>query len=87
MILRSVENRVFTVTANRVGEEARGGLKPLRYIGTSQVVSPRGDVLVRAPEDSETLLEIQCDPEMARSKRVVEESDFFRQRRPDLYRN
>lgn len=87
MILRSVENRVFTVTANRVGQESRGGLPPLKYIGSSQVVSPGGEILGRSPEDKEALLDIECDPEKARDKRVVAESDFFRQRRPDLYRN
>ncbi|MHB1285062.1 MAG: nitrilase-related carbon-nitrogen hydrolase [Leptospirales bacterium] len=85
MILRSVENRVYSVTANRVGEESRGGLPPLRYIGSSQVVSPGGKILARASGVSEELLELSFDPDLALDKRVVEESDFFRQRRTDLY--
>lgn len=85
MILRSVENRVYTVTANRVGEEARGGLPALRYIGASQVISPGGQVVVRASESSEEILELSIDPDLSRDKRVVSESDFFRQRRPELY--
>lgn len=85
MILRAVENRVFMLTANRVGEEARGGLPPLRYIGSSQVVSPRGSILGRASDTEEALLECEIDPVMADDKTVVAESDFFRQRRPELY--
>ncbi len=85
MILRSVENRVFSVTANRVGEESRGGLPALRYIGSSQVVSPAGQILARASGSAEELLELSIDPDLSRDKRVVEESDFFRQRRPELY--
>ncbi|MHB1605374.1 MAG: nitrilase-related carbon-nitrogen hydrolase [Leptospirales bacterium] len=85
MILRSVENRVFTVTANRVGEESRGGLPALRYIGSSQIVSPAGEIVARASVSSEEILERSIDPELARDKKVVAESDFFRQRRPELY--
>jgi predicted amidohydrolase len=85
MILRAVENRVFMLTANRVGEEARGGLPPLRYIGSTQVVSPRGTVLGRAADSDEALLECEIDPGLADDKTVVSESDFFRQRRPELY--
>jgi predicted amidohydrolase len=85
MILRAVENRVYTLTANRVGEEARGGLPPLRYIGSSQIVSPRGTILGRASEKDEALVECAFDPSVADDKTVVDESDFFRQRRPELY--
>ncbi len=85
MILRAVENRVFMLTANRVGEEARGGLPPLRYIGSSQVVSPGGAILARASDTEEALLECEIDPALADDKTVAAESDFFRQRRPELY--
>ncbi|EQD25251.1 MAG: carbon-nitrogen hydrolase [Nitrospirae bacterium] len=85
MILRSVENRVFTVTANRVGREERGGRAPLTFIGQSQIIGPRGDIIVRAPSDAPALLRARIDPEEARSKKVASRSDFFEQRRPELY--
>ncbi len=40
MVTRCLENRVFSVTANRVGQESRGGKQPLTFIGKSEVVSP-----------------------------------------------
>lgn len=86
MILRSVENRVFTVTANRVGREERGGNAPLTYIGQSQVIGPKGTVLGRANDTQPELLSVMISPEEALSKRAVRKSDFFEQRRPGLYR-
>lgn len=85
MILRSVENRIFTMTANRVGTEARGGFAPLTYIGQSQVISPSGEVLARAPRETKAILEVSFDPSSAKTKTVASESDAFSQRRPDLY--
>ena len=85
MILRSVENRLFTVTANRVGIEARGGLPPLRYIGESQIVSPKGEILARAESDRPGIITATIRPADALSKKVAEKSDFFGQRRPELY--
>ena len=85
MILRSVENRVFTVTANRTGREERGGRAPLTFIGQSQIIGPRGDIIARAPSDSPALLVAEVEPEEALSKKVSSRSDFFEQRRPGLY--
>ncbi|MGC8528732.1 MAG: nitrilase-related carbon-nitrogen hydrolase [Leptospirillia bacterium] len=85
MILRSVENRLFTVTANRVGIESRGELPPLRYIGESQIVSPKGEVVARAASDRPEIISAIIRPTDALSKKVAEKSDFFEQRRPELY--
>ena len=85
MILRSVENRLFTVTANRVGTEARGGLPSLRYIGESQIVSPKGEILARAESHRPGIITATIRPDDALSKKVAEKSDFFEQRRPELY--
>ncbi len=86
MILRSVENRIYTLTANRVGTEERGGLPPLTYIGQSQVIAPSGTILGRAPEKTAALVEVSLDLALALKKTVATESDAFAQRRPDLYR-
>ena len=85
MILRSVENRIFTITANRVGVEERGGLAPLRYIGESQIVSPKGEVIARADSARPEIITATICPEESLSKKVAEKSDFFAQRRPELY--
>ena len=41
MRTRSIENRVFSVTANRIGMEKRGNIS-LTFTGKSQIVSPNG---------------------------------------------
>ena len=34
-----MENKIFTATADRVGEENRGGID-LKFIGTSEIIDP-----------------------------------------------
>lgn len=86
MVTRCLENRVFGVTANRIGFEGRGGKPPLAFIGQSEVVSPRGRILHRAPADREALAIQDIDPREARDKSLNEHNDLFRDRRPSLYR-
>ena len=86
MPVRCLENRVFAVTCNRIGTEARGGKEPLTYIGNSEVVSARGVILRRAPRDREELAIVEIDPAEARNKHLTRYNDLLRDRRPDLYR-
>ena len=85
MKVRSMENRVFSITANRVGTERRIKGKALTFIGKSQVVSPRGEVLVRAPSTGSWSKVVDIDPHQARDKRVTGRNDIFGDRRGDLY--
>jgi 5-aminopentanamidase len=85
MVTRCIENRVFAVTANRTGTEARAGLT-LTFTGLSEVVSPRGAILTRGSSDREEVLVADIDPAAARDKLVTPGNDLFRDRRPDLYR-
>lgn len=84
MPTRALENRVFAVTCNRVGQETRAGVS-LRFTGRSQVVNPRGEVLVRAGAREESLHVVRIDPEQAADKRITPRNDLFRDRRPQLY--
>jgi 5-aminopentanamidase len=86
MITRSIENRVFTVTANRTGNESRGGSPGLRFIGRSQAVGVGGDVLFRMSGDEEGLRLADIDPRLARDKHVTPVNDLFSDRRPEAYR-
>jgi len=86
MITRSLENRVFTITANRVGTETRVKGKALKFIGTSQVTSPMGEVLVRAGRVREQTGVAEIDPRDARAKNITPTNHIFKDRRKDLFR-
>jgi len=85
MVTRSLENHVFSITANRIGSEERGGKKRLTYIGQSEVVSPRGAILSRAPSDQDDLCVLNIDPHEARDKSLNAYNDLLRDRRTDCY--
>jgi len=86
MITRCLENRVFAITANRIGTEQRGGKPPLTYIGSSEIVSPAGKVLYRASQDREELGAAVINPEEARNKKLNPFNDLFADRREDFYK-
>ncbi|MCG2720462.1 MAG: hypothetical protein L6290_00380 [Thermodesulfovibrionales bacterium] len=86
MPVRCRENRVYAVTANRIGEEARKEGTPLRFIGLSQITAPDGSILVQALEDDEALLTLDIDPALARNKAVTSLNNLFEDRRPEMYR-
>ena len=84
MITRCIENGVFAITTNRIGTEARAGLD-LTFIGLSQVVAPRGDVLIRADEKEEDIRIIDIDPSLADDKMVTERNHLLEDRRVEFY--
>lgn len=86
MPVRCLENRVFAVTCNRIGSEARGGKERLTYIGQSEVVTPQGVIQRRASRDREELAIVEIDPAQARNKSLNRYNDLLRDRRPSLYR-
>lgn len=86
MPVRCLENRVFAVTCNRIGSEARGGKDRLTYIGNSEVVTPRGAILHRAPREQEELCIVEIDPAEARNKTLTRYNDLLRDRRESLYK-
>jgi predicted amidohydrolase len=85
MITRCIENRVFALTANRIGTERRAG-QELTFTGRSQVISPRGEILARADVDSEEVLVAELDLSLARDKNITERNHLLTDRRPDVYR-
>lgn len=85
MPVRCLENRVFAVTCNRIGSEARGGKERLTYIGQSEVVTPKGVIQYRASRDQEELTIVDIDPVQARDKRLNRYNDLLRDRRTSLY--
>jgi predicted amidohydrolase len=86
MKTRSIENRVFTITANRVGKEIRGKVE-LTFSGMSQITDPLGGVLARAPEATERIVAVKIRPEQARNKKATPGNQIFRDRRPVYYKD
>lgn len=84
MVVRAMENRVFTVTANRVGLEERGG-RALRFTGLSQIVAPTGELLACSPEETEDVRVIELDPERSHDKHINPWNDVLADRRPAFY--
>lgn len=85
MFSRSVENGVFTITANRIGREDRVG-RSLTFTGASQVMSPRGDMLVQAPDDQDHVGLATIDLNLADEKMITPHNHRLNDRRVDLYR-
>jgi len=85
MITRCLENRIFTITANRIGTERRGD-GALRYIGKSQVVDPGGKVLFRAAEE-ELAQVVRIDPKVAQNKSINPYNDLLKDRSVDFYKS
>ncbi len=84
MKLRCIENRVFGITANRIGTERRGTLN-LTFTGGSQIMNPAGEVLVSAGDRSESLKVIDIDVAEAEDKHITPANDLFADRVPGLY--
>ena len=85
MPVRCLENKVYAVTANRVGSEQRREGPALTFIGTSQIVAPDSTVLARAPETGEALICATIDMEKARDKTLNPYNDLFEDLRPGMY--
>lgn len=85
MKTRSIENRVFTITANRIGTEKRGSVS-MTFTGKSQVVNPAGEVIASSGERSESLKVVEIDPAEAGDKKATPNNDIFEDRRVAFYK-
>lgn len=82
---RAMENAVYYMAVNRVGEERGFG-----FVGMSRICDPRGAVLASADGAEEAVLYAEIDPVRARNKHIVHdpgknEVDRFADRRPEMY--
>ena len=84
MVTRCIENRVFAVTANRIGSEQRGDKEKLMFIGKSQIASPMGEILYRASGDKEELTVVEIAVERARDKNLNSFNDLFDDRKKNF---
>jgi predicted amidohydrolase len=84
MPIRARENHVFTMTANRYGEETKEG-DTLRFIGESSMCAPNGDVIHRAAETGDEVFVTTIRPSEARERSINAYNDIFADRKPDAY--
>jgi len=84
MFARALENRAFIVTVNRVGTETAGE-ESNTFTGQSQIVSPKGDYLVRMCKDQEQVELIEIDPAQALDKHITMFNHVMEDRRKALY--
>jgi predicted amidohydrolase len=81
---RCIENGVFSITANRFGEDRRPH-GSVRFSGKSQIVGPRGEQLYMAPSQREQLYCCDIDPRAARDKMITPGNHLLKDRRPEFY--
>ncbi len=84
MLARSIENRIFTITANRTGEDIRPNSQ-LSFTGLSQITSPKMELLAQSNEHDEDVKIVEIDPMQARNKMITANNHLFLDRRVELY--
>jgi predicted amidohydrolase len=84
MVIRALENNVFTVTSDRVGSENRTGEK-LTFIGRSRIIAPDGEIMGELSSDKPGILAADISPESADNKKVTSQNDLFKDRLPEFY--
>ncbi len=84
MITRCLVNRVFAVTSNRIGNEARGE-DNFAFTGRSQITSYNGEVLSSAPKDKSHIDFVEIDVKQARDKNINKYNNVIKDRRTELY--
>jgi predicted amidohydrolase len=78
--VHALTNRIYVVTANRIGIET-----DLTFTGLSTIASPTGEVLVQASPTKEEVCLVDMDTELARNKEITSRNDLFADRRPEEY--
>lgn len=78
--VHALTNRVYIVTANRIGAEG-----DLAFTGLSTIASPTGAVLVQASQLGEEIGVVDVDVGLARDKMITSRNHIFADRRPQDY--
>ncbi len=84
MVTRCLENRIFAITANRIGREERGE-DEFNFTGASQITGIHGEILSSAPSNSPHVSVIEIDEKQADKKMLNEFNDLLKDRRPEFY--
>lgn len=80
--VHAVTNRIFIVTANRIGTEG-----DLTFTGCSVIADPRGNVLEQGSKGGEEIGIADVDLHLAKEKMITPRNHLFNDRRPEMYRD
>jgi omega-amidase len=80
---RAIENQMYMVGINRVGNEDMGAGGIISYFGTSCIIDPWGKTVVEASECDEMLLTATID--LSYADEVRKQMTVLSDRRPELY--
>ncbi len=78
--LRALENRIYIVSANRIGIEG-----DLSFTGQSIIVNPRGEIIARASRTHEEIIYADIDLNLARNKNITPMNNLVKDRIPSSY--
>jgi predicted amidohydrolase len=78
--IHALINKIFTITANRIGKEG-----DLLFTGLSTIATPKGEVIAQASADQEEILNVNINLDLARDKYITPKNHIFQDRRPDQY--
>jgi predicted amidohydrolase len=76
----ALTNRVYVVTANRIGAE-----RDLTFTGLSTIADPGGQVLAQASATGEEVGLVDVDVSLARDKNITSRNNLWADRRPEAY--
>jgi len=80
MVTRCIENRVFSITANRIGTEKRGD-DSFTFTGMSQITAINGEILSSGPKDRTYVGIAEIDPSTALNKKINPYNDLLADRK------
>ncbi len=84
MITRSLENRIFSITANRVGKKSNSA-KELHFTGMSQILTTKGEIIRRFDKNEESVYVTEIETNDAQEKKITEFNDIFEDRKTKYY--
>jgi len=76
----ALRNKIFTVTANRIGSEG-----DLTFNGNSMIIDPAGDIILSVSGDHREIISMEIDPTLAHNKMITSMNHVFDDRRPEQY--
>ncbi len=81
MLGAAIQNKVYIITANRIGKE-----REYKFTGRSQIVDPMMKILASSKENIEEVKVVKIDIKKARNKKLNKYNDLIKDRKPIFYK-